>query len=116
MQDWPLSKEQRRYLRSFDRYIHAWSIDDEKAMIRTSNARARNLQRMGIEPREKYERRNRIGGPAYELADADWLRSRYWDDGRTLEEIAAECECSQWRVSRAMIHHGISRRRRGPRI
>lgn len=48
-----------------------------------------------------------------ELADADWLRSKYVDGGMTLKAIAVELGATDQGVRGAMLRHGISRREKG---
>lgn len=46
--------------------------------------------------------------------DPDWLRREYWYEGRTLDDIAAECGLAKSKVWRWMRRHGIPRRDPGP--
>lgn len=47
-----------------------------------------------------------------EYRDAEWLRSRYWDDGMTYAEMADECDVSVSTIQDWMNKHDIDRRSR----
>jgi hypothetical protein len=51
-----------------------------------------------------------------ELADKEWLRKRYIDDLKTMQQIADEIGCNKTSVSRALIRHGVGRRRHTSRF
>lgn len=51
-----------------------------------------------------------------QLADRGWLLRRYFDDERTMVEIAAELGCTQPAVSKAFVRHGIEARSPGARV
>ena len=49
-------------------------------------------------------------GPIPELADSDWLRARYIDEGLSTAQIAALLDCGSPAVRVALIRAGIDRR------
>lgn len=49
-----------------------------------------------------------------QLADREWLRRRYCDDGATMVEIAEELRCTQPAVTKAFKRLGIKARPKGP--
>jgi len=62
------------------------------------------------------ERRDNGGVKEYDterVTDEEYLRTRYVEEEATIEEIANECNCSNWRVHKSMREHGIKTRSTG---
>ena len=54
--------------------------------------------------------RRPLRGPIPELADTDWLRARYIDEGMSTAQIAALLDCGSPAVRVALVRAGIDRR------
>lgn len=94
-----------------ERYVgEGRSLDSVAALLgceRPSVAKA--LRRNGIAVR-------RPPAPNKWLADADWLRRAYVDEGGTVRSIAARAGCSSPSVVMALRRHGIAARPKPGRV
>jgi transposase/predicted RNA-binding Zn-ribbon protein involved in translation (DUF1610 family) len=66
------------------------------------------LERHGLKRRDRHEAQ--ADGDIKPLRDPDWLRSQYWEKGRTASEIAEECGVYDSTVNRWLDRHGIDRK------
>jgi predicted DNA-binding protein YlxM (UPF0122 family) len=73
----------------------------------TENTIHRWIHRHGIDTRS--------GGAVVDsrLDDPEWLEIKYWEDGLTLQEIAAECDCSPHTVTERFQEYNIETRQLG---
>ncbi len=75
------------------------------------------MKRHGIALRASHESRLLRGTSGrqriMELGDAEWVRSRYVDEGMSIPEIAKILGCQNMPVHRALVKHGIPRRKPG---
>lgn len=83
-----------------DKDMTATAVSDELGCNKTTVGNW--LDRHGIE-----KHKTTVG----ELCEKEeWIRKRYWDDGKSIDDIATEYGCNRISVRTAMIRQGIERR------